>query len=470
MTKPLSSLIFQVRSNSELGQALQAIAEGSKTDQELEAVTGFKRTGALLRQFGQNFDNLTVNYTNSHNGVKIVSLNHQSTATQLRVRPGSELDRMVRAIQEHGPQTGQQLVKLTGVKRSPWFLRTVGQNFDNFKVFWVQGQDTHDVEYIDLAAQTVVVNVDQAQFTGGAEASQPQQPQDLSLAGQLVWPDAPPLLDTHDYFRKPNWYGEMEAMVDAGCHISLEGPPSVGKDTAIKNLAAEKGVPLVSKLGSGLRKRDLTGTAQMVNGTTVFLVDEFAAAVVNGWWAVITEVNAAEPDVTVFLNGILDEPFVINLQGKQYPVHPDFRLFIDYNHGLHGVKPLNQAFKDRFHPVKLQFLTETELRERLVAHGMPRVEELGTVLVNGEREVSREVWPEVVVKYGLAMAQRYESGRTRYHITVRRLLGVVTLMNRGVYTDIKKAIRSAVINGIDSEQDSREAEQVLRDVCGSFGI
>lgn len=51
MSKPLTSLIFQVRSNSELGQVLQAISEGAKSDKELEAITGFKRSGSLLRQF-----------------------------------------------------------------------------------------------------------------------------------------------------------------------------------------------------------------------------------------------------------------------------------------------------------------------------------------------------------------------------------------------------------------------------------
>jgi MoxR-like ATPase len=245
----------------------------------------------------------------------------------------------------------------------------------------------------------------------------------------------------------------MRTMVTAGCHISLESPPSVGKDTAVEQLAAEEGAPLVTVSGDGgLRARALVGSMSMINGSTVFQVAEFAAAVVNGWWALITEINAADADVLLILNSLMAAPYAVQINGMSYKVHPNFRLFVTYNAGLVGTKPLPQSTKDRFFSIKLSFFNKTQLRNRLEAHGLPALD-------YGENDV----WSDKIVGYGVAMWAAYEAGRMRYQISVRRLIDAITLVKFGA--DVKSALDDAVVAAIDSPVEAKAARAILREVC-----
>jgi hypothetical protein len=55
------------------------------------------------------------------------------------------------------------------------------------------------------------------------------------------------------------------------------------------------------------------------------------------------------------MNGQLATPYEVQLHGRSFPVHPEFRVVVTYNPGLVGTKPLPPAFKDRFFPIKLAF-------------------------------------------------------------------------------------------------------------------
>lgn len=378
----------------------------------------------------------------------------------LRVGAGSELAGSMNLLADGKWHTEEELIQASGKKRGGWTLRMYDKIFDNITVRYNGKKQAYKLDYVDVVGnQSTVVNVQQADFAGSGNGAGGSQSSDIE---QMRWPTAPPILKKKDFFRKPSWFEGMRAMVKLGRHISLASPPGVGKDTAVEQLAAEHGVPLVSEGGdAGLRKKDLVGTQEMVNGTTVFNVAEFAAAAVNGWWASVTEVNAADPDVLLLINKIVETPNIINIHGKMYPVHPNFRLFITYNPGLVGTKPLPQSFKDRFYSIKLSFLGMNELHQRLIAHGMPEE----TLLVNGD-PISKQGWTDQVVKYGMAMWEAHESGRMRYQITVRRLNDAVALMNMETTGgNVKKALRMAVVGAIDSPVEAKVAEKILGEVC-----
>jgi MoxR-like ATPase len=244
----------------------------------------------------------------------------------------------------------------------------------------------------------------------------------------------------------------MKAMVARGKHIALSGPPGVGKDTAVIQLAAEEGRPLVTIGGdAGFRRRDLVGTPHIANGSSYFEVAEYAAAVVNGWWVLLTEVNAADADALMFINAQLASPYIVTVSGKAYPVHPDFRLFVSYNPGLTGTKPLPQSFKDRFFSVKVPFFSFTQLKSILQAHGMPEAD-----------SINNEAWPNMIVRFGIQMWDAYTRGQMRYQITTRRLIDATVLMLDSIEPDVKSALRAAVIAAIDSPVEASTAESILR--------
>jgi len=267
----------------------------------------------------------------------------------------------------------------------------------------------------------------------------------------LRWPQSPPIIDLMENFDEPDWFDTMVFMVDHGKHIALEGPPGVGKDTAVQQLAALKGVSLVTVGGdAGFRRRDLVGTTHISNGTSFFEVGEYAAAAINGWWVLLTEVNAADADALMYINAQLAPPYVVTMQGKAYPVHDDFRIFVSYNHGLIGTKPLPQSFKDRFFSIKVPFFTESQLKRRLLSMGM--------------RKLSSTDYPNsAIVQYGVKMWDAHERGHMRYQITTRRLADALLLIN---VLDMApdEAIRVAVISAIDSPVESRAAKKVLEEV------
>jgi len=238
-------------------------------------------------------------------------------------------------------------------------------------------------------------------------------------------------------------------MVSEGKHISLAGPPGIGKSTAVEQLAIECHKPLISVgADSGLRRRDLTGSTELVNRHTQFVVAEYAAAAVHGWWAKIDEANAAEPDALMYLNAQIAPPYLVTFRGQAYPVHPEFRLFITYNPGLVGTKPLPDSFKDRFFPVKLEFPGAGQLRKMLEAHGMPQTSEPG--------------WQDVVIKYGLACWEQHTKGRCRYQITPRRLMDAVVLVRYG--EDVRNALRECVVDAVDNPAEATLLKQLLGNI------
>lgn len=313
-------------------------------------------------------------------------------------------------------------------------------------------QDHHGIvkykpEYQTSEARNVVRHGIIVTSTPTIQVELPSAVGDADAAMQLIWPDAPVCCDVITNFDEPTYYQEIKIMVQLGSHIALEGPPSVGKDTAVEQLAAEMSQPLVTIGGDGgFRTSDLKGTQQLINGTTYFEVGDYVAAAVNGWWVLITEVNAADPSALMYINRQLAAPYVVNLNGRSFPVHPNFRLFVSYNHGLVGTKPLPQSFKDRFFSVKIPFFTHNALHKRLIAMGMPDTNEYATVTV-----------------FGMAMWAAYESGLMRYQVTTRRLIDAVKLIKVGGY-DVKKALRAAVLNSIDSPIEYKAAEQVLNNL------
>jgi nitric oxide reductase NorQ protein len=362
----------------------------------------------------------------------------------LRVRRGGELDKVMDCMLENGSyMTESQLQTAGGKKRSAQLARYMAQFFDNYTTVGGPAKGTK-LAYAD-PVPSVPVSVSVSTTTQNIQS-------DSSLAvEQILWPEMPAVPESiGEVFREPSWFKPMERMVELGHHIAIAGPPAVGKDTGIIELAAKYGMPLVMVGGEGgLRKRDLVGTTEIVNGSTSFHVAEFAAAVVYGWWASITEINAADPDVIILLNAVMASPYIINIQGKAYPVHPNFRLFVSYNPGLAGTKPLNAAFKDRFFSITVPFFTTSQMKSILEAHGAISDSRL-----------------DAVIEYGRMVYVAYERGQMRYQITARRLMDAVVLYQNGIADSVKQSLEMAVVAAIDSQVEVKAASNILDTLFG----
>lgn len=260
-------------------------------------------------------------------------------------------------------------------------------------------------------------------------------------SSEVVFPGLPLPGKANPSFVRPNWYKRMAAALDAGKHVALAGPPGGGKSTSPEQYFIEKNQPFVVVNGdAGFRRRDMEGSVEVAQGATFFRVAEFAAAAVNGWGCILNEVNAADADALMYINGLLEVPFVVNIHGKAYPVHPDFRLVVTYNPGLIGTKPLPQAFKDRFFPIKLGFPPRPFLRKMVVAK-------------TGVAETAPYL--DRLLKYASDCWALHEKGNLRYQISPRRLFDAVWLMERGIVSDLDEAIKVAIVDSVDSAADQQ---------------
>jgi len=371
----------------------------------------------------------------------------------LRVRRGTALDKIMRAMRSSDtPLTNEQLAQIGGQSQWKYMFNWIMKMMDNVTVNKDWKANAQSISYthpVTIAVQPVGVDIKPSKATIDATDAGIDPEAEQSI---LRWPQMPPLCQKQDFFVEPPFYQTMKKMVARGKHISLAGPPSVGKDTAVIELAAEMGKPLVTIGGdAGFRRRDLTGSTHIANGSSFVEVGEYVTAAINGWWVLLTEVNAADADALIYINSQLAAPYVVTLQGKAYPVHEDFRIFISYNPGLVGTKPLPQSFKDRFFSIQVPFFTHSQLKTRLEAHGMPKVEDAP--------------WADNVVRFGIAMWEAHnDQGKLRYQITTRRLTDAVTLMEEG-YSDIKTALKDAVLSAIDSPVEYQTAMRILQEVC-----
>jgi len=363
-------------------------------------------------------------------------------AKTFRVKEESSLDKLLDLVlsgELDGGITQKALYESGFTYNSAWMVFELSRMCDNFMV------SKHSSSYVDVVPSTTVIQ-DSEVITTESTQSQYDGP-------SVLWPETPIVNDVDDmpWFRRPSWYNRMAAMIQAGKNISLAGPPGIGKSSAVEYLAAEQGKVLVNiSADAGLRRRDLTGNVELIDSHTQFQVAEYLAAVRNGWWVKIDEVNAAEPDALMYLNSQIAPPYSASFYGKSVKRHPDFRLFVTYNPGLVGTKPLPPAFKDRFFPIKLDFPNEAQLRRMLEANGMPDAN-----------------WTSAIIKFGLEAWQAHMNGRMRYQITPRRLMDAVDLVQLVGEGPIQ-ALEQAVIAAVDSHAEVKALEQVLSSIKQAF--
>lgn len=257
----------------------------------------------------------------------------------------------------------------------------------------------------------------------------------------VVWAGLPIPIEPLKGYIEPDWAKSIETMLEFGRHIAIEGQPGVGKSTVPEQLACKYNVPLVNiSADVGLTRRDLVGFAEIKDGNSWFNVAEYATAVVNGWWVKVDEINAADPDALLFINSQLAPPHVINIHGKAYKVHPDFRLFATYNKGLTGTKMLPQATVDRFFTLQVDYPNDDQLAMLLVSHGA-KSEEVIKQLVS----VARMLWNSTV----------------RYRLSPRRLYDALLLIETGV--SVVDALAMSIIPNVWSAPEVPNVQGLIND-------
>ena len=283
-------------------------------------------------------------------------------------------------------------------------------------------------------------------------APKPAQPPAPDNA--IVWPQVPVATSSvnGDYVEPP-WLGELTAAAAIG-HVELLGPAGSGKTLAVHHLAASLGKNLaVVTADGGLRKRDLVGQRELINGQTIMMAAEFAAAAKAGDWALIDEANMSEPDALAFLNGMTDRPgqagSSFQVGGQTIEVSPNFRCFLTRNPGYIGTRAMNEALRDRFWSIEVPPLSDTSLAQMLRAH-----------------DVRESYIPDCVWLVD-TLYQAWEANRISYQVSPRRALAAAQMAEATLEWskkdgDIRYWLERSILSKIDAKHDRDALETTIK--------
>ena len=271
----------------------------------------------------------------------------------------------------------------------------------------------------------------------------------------INWPNVPlATSEVNGDYVEPPWLDELKAAATIG-HVELSGPAGSGKTLGIHHLAASLGKSLaVVTADGGLRKRDLIGQRELIDGSSVFNASEFAAAARNGDWALIDEANMAEADAMAFINGMTDRPAIegstFTIAGTVVNVHPNFRCFITNNPGLKGTKILNEALRDRFWTIEVPPLKGKALISMLRSHDI-------------DDEIASESAAVVDALY-----KAHLSHRVTYQVSPRRALAAAKMFkvmpSKGNSNAFREVITKSILTKIDDSYDKDNVKDLIETV------
>jgi len=160
--------------------------------------------------------------------------------------------------------------------------------------------------------------------------------------------------------------------------VIATGHTGTGKSTTIEQIAARINQPCVRPVLSGqMSKQDLFGSKTATAGTISFVYGIVPAAMKNGWWLILDEMDFADPSILQALNSLFDpiqqgkhrHIILMDNDGEKVEAHPDFRVFAtantigimeEFRHLYRGANLLNQAYLERFRTYYFDYLSEAD--------------------------------------------------------------------------------------------------------------
>lgn len=255
----------------------------------------------------------------------------------------------------------------------------------------------------------------------------------------------------HDGFRFLDYVKDICHDINERKPVALTGHTGVGKTSAILQIAARCGQPVIRiQLNGDTLISDFVGQWKAQAGEMIWIDGPLVKAVREGWWLIVDEVDFGPQNVVATMNDILEKGGKLRIKEKGYEViepHANFRIFAtantagkmsEFRHIYQGTNIMNEAFLDRWRLYVVNYPTPEEEVKIVLGH-LPRFSE-------------HEHLVNIIVKVGNMFRDAFQKEQISTPFGVRRLLDWSELMLRH-----KNPIKAAEVS-IFSKVSNEDAE------------
>ena len=166
-----------------------------------------------------------------------------------------------------------------------------------------------------------------------------------------------------------NYIFLKKSMLESRFNVLITGEAGTGKNQLIYELASELNQKVIRVNCSGdMRTSSLLGRPNPDKAGQIIWQDgPITEAVKTGCWLILDEINSLDSDILFALHELAESGIArrltISNNSETIIAHPDFRILGTMNPpGYIGVKPLNQAWLDRFQvTMSIEYCPEIDL-------------------------------------------------------------------------------------------------------------
>ena len=240
-------------------------------------------------------------------------------------------------------------------------------------------------------------------------------------------------------------YSDAKAMFNLNKNILLKGPTGSGKTKLAETLSHDLDRPMhqvncsvdldsESLLGFKTIKTNDKGEQEIV-----FIDGPVIQAMKQGHILYIDEINMAKPETLPILNGVLDyrrritNPFT----GEIIQAQPGFNVIAAINEGYIGTLPMNEALKNRFVVIQVDYIDGEILKEVIKTQSALRDDSLIAQIVTFNQDLRTMT----------------EQGQISEEAASIRAL--IDLADLATVMPIQRAIQRAIIDKLEDEREQQ---------------